>query len=199
MKKRDAIMKNAILPALFAALTVVAAQAQAQADTATTEKAQMCAACHGPNGNSTNPQYPILAGQTVHYIYSELQDFKAGRRRDPQMKPIAKTLSDDDMLPLAEFFSKQQEAPTGFKADPAKVEAGAKKSDEVLCTMCHGGGLMGQNEIPRLAGQQYAYVKRELSNFKTHTRTNDGGNMQSVASTLSDQDIENLAQYIANL
>jgi cytochrome c553 len=192
-------MKYAILPALVAASAFVAAQVHAQADSATTEKAQVCEACHGPNGNSTNPQYPILAGQTARYMYLELEDFKAGRRHDPQMDPIAKNLTPDDMLALADSFSKQQKAPTGFQADPAKVEAGAKKSQEVLCTMCHGGGFMGQNEIPRVAGQQDAYVKKELSDFKTRTRTNDGGSMTSVASTLSDQDIENLAQYIANL
>ena len=79
------------------------------------------------------------------------------------------------------------------------VEAGRKKSDEVLCPMCHQGGFIGQNEIPRAAGQHYAYVKKQLSDFKAKRRTNDAGNMTSVANTLSDDDIENLAQYIANL
>lgn len=192
-------MKNAILSLLAAASVLAAAQVHAQADAATADKAKACEACHGVNGNSTNAQYPILAGQTARYIYEELNDFKAGRRHGLQMEPIAKSLDTDDMLALADFFSKQQKAPIDFKADPAKVEAGAKKSEEVLCTMCHGGGLMGQSETPRLAGQQYAYIEKELNDFKTHRRTNDGGSMTSVASALSDQDIEDLAQYIANL
>jgi cytochrome c553 len=192
-------MKNAILSTIVAASAFVAAPVHAQVDAATAGKAQVCAACHGPDGNSTNPQYPILAGQTARYIYLELKDFNEGRRHDPQMDPMAKNLSTDDMLALADFFSKQQKAPNGFKADSAKVEAGAKKAEEVLCTMCHGGDFMGQNEIPRVAGQQYAYIKKELGDFKTRTRTNDAGSMTSVASTLSDQDIENLAQYVANL
>ena len=86
-----------------------------------------------------------------------------------------------------------------FKADGAKVAAGKAKSDEVLCPMCHLGGFVGQNEIPRVAGQHYKYVKKQLEDFKARRRTNDAGNMTSVASTLSDQDIENLSQYIANL
>ena len=103
------------------------------------------------------------------------------------------------MLALADYFSQQQKTPTGFDADPAQVSAGEKKSEEVLCTMCHSGDFMGQNEIPRVAGQHYAYIKKALTDFKTRKRTNDAGNMTSVASSLSDQDIENLAQYIANL
>jgi cytochrome c553 len=160
---------------------------------------KVCVACHGPNGNSTDPQYPVLAGQNARYIYLQLKDFKEGRRHDPQMDPMAAPLERDDMLALADYFSKQKQAPTGFKADPAKVAAGRTKADEVLCSMCHGGDFVGQNEIPRVAGQHYAYVSKQLLDFKARRRTNDAGNMTSVASTLSEADIDNLAHYIANL
>jgi cytochrome c553 len=163
------------------------------------EKAQVCAACHTITGNSTNPTYPILAGQTFRYLYIELQDFKAGRRHDPSMDPIAATLSSDDMVALAQWFSKQKPEPTGFTPDPAKVAAGRKKADELLCAMCHLSGFRGQNEIPRVAGQHYAYIKKQLEDFRAKRRTNDAGNMTSVASTLTDADIDNLAQYVANL
>jgi cytochrome c553 len=79
------------------------------------------------------------------------------------------------------------------------VEAGRKKSEELLCTMCHLGGFSGQNEIPRVAGQQYPYIVKQLQDFRSHTRTNDAGNMASVSRGLSDDDIRNLAAYIANL
>ena len=179
--------------------TVVVAQNAPAAGTDVAAKAQTCVACHGPNGNSKDPQYPVLAGQNSRYIYLQLRDFKEGRRKDPQMTPMAEPLSRDDMLALADYFSKQKQASTGFKADPAKVAAGRKKSDEVLCPMCHLGEFVGQNEIPRVAGQHYAYVKKQLEDFKAKRRTNDAGNMTSVANTLTDADIENLAQYIANL
>ncbi|HLW11804.1 MAG TPA: c-type cytochrome, partial [Casimicrobiaceae bacterium] len=61
------------------------------------------------------------------------------------------------------------------------------------------GDFVGQNEIPRVAGQHYEYIKKQLEDFKTKRRTNDAGNMTSVTSTLSDDDIEDLAQYVANL
>ena len=65
--------------------------------------------------------------------------------------------------------------------------------------MCHLGGFAGQNEIPRVAGQYYDYTVKQLRDFKARTRTNDAGNMASVANTLNDADIENLAHYLAGL
>ena len=181
----------------------VASPAHAQLDATqmatARQKAQACFACHGPDGNSQNPDYPILAGQTWRYIYLQLKDFKEGRRSDPQMSPMAANLSRDDMIELGQFFAAQKQAPIKVQADSAKVDAGRKKSDEVLCPMCHLGGFVGQNEIPRVAGQYPQYVKKQLLDFKAKRRTNDAGNMTSVAGTLSDQDIENLSQYIANL
>lgn len=188
-----------LLFALSARAQYVPPQMSAAELAAAREKAQVCFACHGPDGNSQNPDYPILAGQSWRYIFIELNDFKEGRRSDPQMSPIAATLSSDNMVTLGNFFANQKQLPVDFKADGAKVAAGRAKSDEVLCPMCHLGGFVGQNEIPRVAGQYYQYVKKQLEDFKAKRRTNDAGNMTSVASTLSDQDIENLSQYIANL
>ena len=159
----------------------------------------MCAACHGPAGKSTDPMYPILAGQTSRYLYLELRDFQEGRRSDPQMSPMAKDLSRDEMRELSDYFAKQKPPPQMFKVDAAKAKLGRAKADETLCTMCHLGGFAGQNEIPRVAGQHYAYIVKQLSDFKARSRTNDAGNMTSVASTLSPQDIDNLAHYLAGL
>jgi cytochrome c553 len=175
------------------------AQPDAAQMAAAREKAQVCAACHGPDGNSTNPQYPILAGQSWRYIYIELKDFKEGRRSDPQMSPMAASLSQEDMVALGNYYAAQKPRPISFSVDGKKVEAGRKTSDAMLCPMCHLGGFVGQNEIPRVAGQWPDYVKKQLQDFKAKRRTNDAGNMTSVAAGLSDEDIENLAQYIGNL
>jgi cytochrome c553 len=143
--------------------------------------------------------YPILAGQTSRYLYLELRDFQEGRRNDPQMSPVAKDLTRDEMRALADYFAQQKPPVSNFKVDSAKAALGKAKADETLCTMCHLGGFAGQNEIPRVAGQQYAYIVKQLSDFKARKRTNDAGNMTSVASTLSDKDIENLAHYLVGL
>jgi cytochrome c553 len=188
---------------LVVVLSALALPAYAQLDAAqmaaAREKAQVCFTCHGPNGNSTVGEYPILAQQSWRYIFIELQDFKAGRRADPQMSHMAAQLSTDDMMALGFFFAAQKQLPIQFKVDPAMVEAGRKTADTVLCPMCHLGGFVGQNEIPRVAGQWPQYIKKQLEDFKAKRRTNDAGNMTSVAAGLSDQDIENLAQYIGNL
>ncbi|QSN64568.1 cytochrome c [Caballeronia sp. M1242] len=188
--------KTAAIVACVALSLPSLAHADAQAGAA---KAAVCAACHGQNGNSTSGDYPSLAGQSSRYIFLQLRDFKAGRRSDPRMSPMAANLSSEDMHDLADYFAAQTLAPTDFKADPVKVEAGKKKSDEVLCTMCHLGGFKGQNEIPRVAGQQYAYIVKQLQDFREKKRTNDAGNMTSVTKNLTDADIENLANYVANL
>jgi cytochrome c553 len=182
---------------LFALLLPAAALAQ-DAEAGKT-KAQACAACHGADGNAPVALFPILAGQTARYLYLQLRDFKEGRRRDPQMSPMAAALSREDMFDLAAYFAAQKPRPADFKADPARVARGKAKADETLCTMCHLGGFMGQNEIPRVAGQHYEYVVKQLRDFKSRARTNDAGNMTSVARTLSDDDIVDLGHYLASL
>jgi cytochrome c553 len=155
--------------------------------------------CHGAGGNSANAAYPVLAGQSWRYTYMQLTDFKEGRRKDPVMSPIAAALGREQMTALGNYFAAQKPAPIAFKADGARVAAGKKVSDAALCSMCHLGEFKGQNEIPRVAGQWPQYTTKQLQDFKAKRRTNDGGNMTSVTRTLSDEDIENLAHYIANL
>jgi len=112
---------------------------------------------------------------------------------------MAVPLSRQDMIDIANYFAAQIAKPSTFKADEAKIKLGKAKADETLCSMCHLGGFAGQNEIPKVAGQQYEYVVQQLHDFKARKRTNDAGNMTSVAQTLSETDIENLAHYITSL
>ncbi|MEO6321406.1 MAG: c-type cytochrome [Polaromonas sp.] len=203
-RQQDAGLKHRHFVASFvlgasAWLALLPASAQEPDLEAGRTKAQVCAACHGADGNSTAGNFPNLAGQTWRYIYIQLKDFKEGRRTDPVMSPMASPLSRQDMIDIANFYAAQPAKPSRFKSDDAKVRLGKAKADETLCAMCHLGGFSGQNEIPRVAGQQYDYVIKQLKDFKARTRTNDAGNMTSVAQTLSEADIENLAHYITSL
>lgn len=180
-------------------LAMACGSVQGQDVAAGQKKSEVCMACHGPGGNSVMPQYPILAGQTARYTYLQLKDFQEGRRTEPQMEPFIKNLSKQDMFDLAAYFAAQKPRPTAFKAEPARAARGKAKADETLCTMCHLGGFLGQNEIPRVAGQQYEYIVKQMRDFKTAKRTNDAGNMASVSKTLSDQDIEDLGHYLTGL
>ena len=186
--------------ALAAALACAAAlPASAQDIEAGRAKAQVCAACHGADGNSAAGMFPSLAGQTWRYLYIQLKDFKEGRRTNALMSPMAASLSREDMINIANFYAAQPLKPSTFKADEGKVKLGKAKADETLCTMCHLGGFLGQNEIPRVAGQQYEYIVQQLKDFKARTRTNDAGNMTSVGQTLSEADIENLGHFLTSL
>ena len=181
-------------------LLTAALPALAQEPAGIPAKAVTCLACHGSSGAAPmQPEYPRLAGQTSRYLYLQLRDFQEGRRASPLMTPMAVGLSRDDMHELADYFSAQKPWPQTFVTDPDKARLGKAKADETLCTMCHQGGFTGQNEIPRLTGQNYAYLVKQLSDFKARRRTNDAGNMTSVSNTLSDADIENLAHFINGL
>lgn len=192
------LSSKAALRAAFFSLLLGGTSALAQAP-AMPAKAQVCVACHGPGGKSVMVTNPILAGQSARYLYLQLRDFQEGRRSDPQMDPIVKDLSRDEMRELAAFFAAQKPAPQTFASDPERIKRGKAKADETLCTMCHLGGFAGQNEIPRVAGQHPAYVIKQLSDFKAGRRTNDAGNMTSVSKTLNERDIEDLAHYLASL
>jgi cytochrome c553 len=163
------------------------------------KKAEPCAACHGPDGNSPIPQNPILAGQTPRYLYLQLKDFKEGRRKDPLMSPMAANLSRDDMLDLAAYYSQQKPARTNYPVEPAKMNVGRQVADAALCTMCHQGGFAGQNEVPRVAGQHYDYIVKQLKDFRAKNRTNDAGTMTAYVKNVTDEQIDAFAQYITNL
>ncbi|WP_256330018.1 c-type cytochrome [Variovorax sp. YR216] len=173
------------------------AQQSAAQQPAVPAKAAACAACHGADGQPIMPVYPIIAGQSSRYIYLQLRDFQEGRRTNEVMSHTAMTR--DDMHELASYFSTQKPPRQKFLPNPDKVKLGKLKAEETLCTMCHLGGFAGQNEIPRVAGQNYDYIIKQLSDFKARRRTNDAGNMTSVANTLSAQDIENLGHFLTGL
>ena len=193
-------MKSLTLAFMAILLTTTGVGARAQsAANSVPAKAEACAACHGPGGRSAVAQFPILAGQTSRYLYLQLRDFQEGRRTNELMTPMVAGLTRDEMREISDYFSKQKPPLQTFKTDPEKARLGKLKSDETLCTMCHLGGFAGQNEVPRVAGQHYDYIIKQLTDFKARTRTNDAGTMTSVANTVSAQDIENLAHYLVGL
>jgi cytochrome c553 len=186
--------------ALFAAVLPLLPGAALSADPeAGRQKAQPCVACHGPGGNSVNPAVPSIAGQPAQFISMQLFQFREGNRKDPQMTPITAGLSNADMNDLAAYFAAQKPAPPAHAADPAKAETAKRLAQQYNCVQCHGPALLGLQHIPRLAGQQYAYLKNQLLGFKASTRADLDGIMTSAAMALSAADIDILADYLAGL
>lgn len=180
-------------------LMLLAPSALAQDPTRVEQMAQACAPCHGPNGNSSNPRYPILAGQTMRYTYLQLKDYKEGRRKDPEMTPVTANLGKDDVLALAIYFSEQKPISIRFNPAPERAARGKYRADVTLCASCHQGQYQGQNEVSRLAGQHPQYLKKQMLDFRSRARTNDAGTMTTLSATLSDEDIEDIVQYLAGL
>ncbi len=162
-------------------------------------KAAACAACHGSDGNATVPGTPSLAGQPAMFTHWQLIKFRDGRRKDAQMSPLAERLSDADMADLAAYYAAQAPRPRPAAVDPVKARAGAPLAARFHCTSCHRPGLDGQEQVPRLAGQDLTYLLKLLRGFKAQTAADLDGTMTMAAQPLADADIENLAHFIAGL
>ena len=173
-----------------------AAAADAEAGHA---KAQVCAACHGNDGNSTNPAVPSLAGQPAQALATQLFQFREGNRKNEQMSPMAANLSNADMNDLGAYFASVKPAPPAHRTAPANAAAGPELTKKFNCVQCHGPAMRGQQHIPRIAGQQHDYLLAQLKLFKAGRRADMDGNMTSAAQRLSDKDIEVLADYVSGL
>lgn len=159
----------------------------------------VCTACHGQDGNSANPAVPSIAGQPRQFISTALYMFRSGDRKDPQMTPIAAPLSNADLNELAAYFSVQKPAPPSHQTRADNAKSGPDLARKFNCTQCHTAQLSGQQQMPRLAGQNYEYLLAALRAFKAGKRADMDGNMAAAAQALSDKDIEVLADYIAGL
>jgi cytochrome c553 len=162
-------------------------------------KSQTCVACHGPGGNSAIPAIPSLSGQPKQFIVSALFQFREGKRKNDQMSPMAASLSNADMNDLAAYFSAQPVVQEPGKAVASNVAEGKRLSVQNNCVACHTANLMGQQHIPRLAGQRRDYLREQLRSFKASTRGELDGVMTSAAQPLSEPDIEVLADYLSSL
>ena len=164
------------------------------------QKAAACVACHGPNGNSTNPTVPSIAGQVAIYLHWQLLLYRDKRRADPQMGPIAAALSDTDMADLAAFFAAQRPAAApGALVDSGRGEAGRRLAETYHCNECHGRDLGGREYAPRLRGLSREYLIAQMRGFKARTRGDLDGAMTQAAQPVPDADIEPIADYIGSM
>lgn len=179
-------------------------------------KAATCTACHGPNGNSTNPQWPRLAGQNAVYVDEQLHLFKAGVRNNAVMMPMSAMLSDKDIDDLAVYYESQ--TPVGLEADPSYWQAGEtlyKYGDSArsipACIACHGPVGRGNlaSGYPALRAQYAEYVMKQLQDFASGARyagagpgkpeSRNGAMMMTIAKLLTPVDMRNLASYVQGM
>ncbi len=170
-------------------------------------KSAVCAACHGADGNSTNPIWPSLAGQHASYLYKQLMDFKEGRRVNASMTGMVAPLSEEDMRDLAAFYEGQ--APKAVAVDDELLELGESiyrggitETGVPACMGCHSpsGEGNGPAAWPALKGQHPEYIVLQLQGFQLEQRANDTGRMmRNLAARMSEMEMKAVAAYAAAL
>lgn len=160
------------------------------------DRALLCSKCHGKDGNSNNPGIPRLAGQNVLYLLDQIEKFASGERKQFVMNQLAKTFTDRDKTILAIYYSNSKVKPA--KGNPVKALKGKQYYNNV-CINCHGADGKGKKGYARIAGQRPDYIIKTLKHFREKSPNRKSQKMEQFAGALSDEMIENLAAYIANL
>lgn len=162
--------------------------------------AEPCGACHGPTGTSSLPTVPSLAGQPATYLHWQLILYRDGRRKDPQMTPIAAPLDDARMAELAAWFAAQTPvAPPRVPLSPSEAQRGRALAEQHFCFACHGSAFEGRDYAPRLSTLSLEYLTSQLLRFRAGTRGDLDGAMTTAAQPLTEEAIAALARFIAGM
>jgi len=209
------ILAMVVATGVFAAGLAQAENAPAKGDPAkaATIVNQVCAGCHGADGNSTSPANPKLAGQPAEYIIKQLRDFKEGSkepnkdgaRKSPVMGGIVASLSDQDFVNLGAYFAEKTMKPGSAKqplTEGEKVFRGGNAATGVpACAACHGPTGAGiPVQFPRIGGQHADYVLAQLKAFRNRDRQNDAAKMmRTITDKMTEQEMKDVANYVAGL
>lgn len=179
---------------MAAALFVSTAAAQERLP----QVANLCAACHGEDGNSVNPEVPSIAGQPKLFIENQLILFREELRRSDAMLAVVKGLKDPEIIRLAEHFSKlPAKSMESAPADATLVKQGQGKAKELRCGICHLSDFSGQKQVPRLAAQRELYLEREMRSYRDGKRSGGDTIMAAALYGVSDADLRALAHFLA--
>ena len=210
---KSTLMAGLVACAAWLATPAMAQPAPAKIDLAKGQQlaAQVCAACHGADGNAPSPANPKLAGQHADYLYKQLSNFvpkkgaKEAERANAVMAGFAATLSDADRRNLSAYFAAQAYKPASAKnKDLVELgqqiyRSGIAARQVPSCTGCHGptgSGIPAQ--YPRLGGQWAEYTESQLTQFRSGQRKNST-QMTAIAARMSDAEIKAVSDYIAGL
>ena len=195
--------------AVLLGLRLASAQELDAASRAAAERVAIgtCASCHGPQGHSISPKFPVLAAQHASYLVAQLQAFKAQTRGDPDalgyMWGMAAPLDAATMSGVADYYSRQTPR-AGPRGELALITRGKdiyQNGDSAEgvppCAACHGPGAAGTDVNPRLAGQHVQYLMKQLRSFQNNMR--NVAVMHGVARGLQLADMQAVATYLQSL
>ncbi len=163
------------------------------------QNAQFCHHCHDGGSNSARDDVPNLAGQNEAYLFTQMNKFASGQRKNQFMEALIKALTPEERKNIALYFSKQEAASKPAAVANAGQAAAGKKLYNSLCASCHGTNAYGTENVPHLAGQQAGYLRNSLTRYRNGSGERIDPQMAAYTLDLKDSDIVNLAAYLASM
>lgn len=171
-------------------------------------QSELCQECHGEDGISTVVSVPKLAGQYAQYISKQIRNFQTGERKHPIMNAMAEGITEEDTSDVAAYFAGNKTMQgNGTGGSPLAKDlffSGDMNRNILPCKSCHGETGKGKFAItesyPVIGGQHKIYLREQLLNWRKGARSNSpNGVMNVIANSLSDEEIEDLSNYISGL
>ena len=162
-------------------------------------RAAMCAACHGPGGNSQLVNIPSLAGQPKIFIENQLVLIREGMRDIPQMKGALDNVPDSELTELASYYASMPSAKPTAKQHPKLYARGESLSKELRCGICHMPTYMGREQMPRLAGQREDYLLYTMRAMKANQAVGRDSIMIASLYGITDEDLQAISHYLSRL
>jgi len=164
------------------------------------ERLAPCLACHGEKGQSQQPEMPSLGAQPAFYIMIQLFMFRERLRIVEVMNTMTKGLTDDELRTMADVIAQlPPPQPVEGPGDPARLERASALVQQHRCKFCHNPDFSGAQQVPRLAGQREDYLVKALREYKNNTRRGYDPAMAEVLYPISDEQILDLAYFLARL
>jgi cytochrome c553 len=157
-----------------------------------------CLSCHGEKGQSANQEVPSLGAQQKDYVLVQLYMFRENMRKVELMNEMAKGLTDADLQAFAESISKlPAPMPAADAGDAARIERAKDIVAKNRCNFCHTATFVGQDQVPRIAGQREDYLVKTLREYKSNERRGYDPAMASVVQPMKDEELADVAYYLA--
>jgi cytochrome c553 len=163
------------------------------------ERLPLCAACHGPGGNSQIAGTPSLAGQPAIFLENQLVLLREGMREVPQMAAAVQGLKDTEIRAIARYYAARKPAAPQGKPDPALMKQGAALAKKLHCGSCHEADFRGRKQMPRLAAQREEYLVAAMNAYRNYTRKGGDTVMAAALYGVSDAQVKVLAHYLSRL
>ncbi len=162
-------------------------------------RANMCNACHGPNGNAALKDMPSIAGQPKVFIENQLVLIREGMRDIPQMKGVLDNVPDTELTELAIYYTNQRIAKPPAQKQTALYDKGETLSKEMRCGICHLPTYVGREQMPRLAGQREDYLLYTMRAMKANQAVGRDPIMIASLYGISDEDLKAISHYLSRL